>query len=186
VDVCTEWGNNGGRRVFSRFIVHPCADRVPVIGEGSEIMPAIQRAIVLAVILGPAGLSLMRSASTPAPRPQAADDRGQIDRGRYLVEEVARCPECHTPRNAQGELERQRWLQGAAIWITPVRPVRNWGQDAPALAGFPGYSDEQGERILEQGMGAQGEMLRPPMHTYHLTKQDAKAIIAYLRSLPRS
>ena len=38
-------------------------------------------------------------------------EASEIERGRYLVEEVAKCGECHTPRNAQGELDRHAWLE---------------------------------------------------------------------------
>ena len=55
------------------------------------------------------------------------------------------------------------------------RPLRH-------LAGFPSFTDEQGERILERGIGPQGETLRPPMHIYHMKHEDAVAIIAYLKS----
>jgi len=96
---------------------------------------------------------------------------------------VAKCAECHTPRNAQGELDPHAWLQGAPIWITPVHPNPNWAERAPALAGFPSLSEQQGERVLEKGTGPEGETLRPPMHIYHMTHEDAKAIIAYLKSL---
>ena len=115
----------------------------------------------------------------------ASTDAIEIERGRYLVEEVAKCPECHTPRNARGELDHQAWLQGAAIWIMPVGPIPNWADRAPALAGFPSFTEEQGERVLEKGIGPEGETLRPPMHIYHMSHGDAKAIIAYLKSLPR-
>jgi hypothetical protein len=116
----------------------------------------------------------------------ASTDTIEIERGRYLVEEVAKCPECHTPRNARGKLDHEAWLQGAPIWIMPVRPIPNWADRAPALAGFPSFTEEQGERVLEKGIGPQGETLRPPMHIYHLNHADAKAIIAYLKSLPRT
>ena len=33
--------------------------------------------------------------------------------GRYLVEVLGHCGECHTPRNALGGLDRQAWLSGA-------------------------------------------------------------------------
>ncbi len=115
----------------------------------------------------------------------AAPERGEVERGRYLVEEVAKCPECHTPRNERGELRADAWLRGASVWIKPVAAIPNWADNAPALAGFPSFTEEQGERILEQGTGPQGEELRPPMHIYHMNHADAKAIIAYLKSLPR-
>jgi mono/diheme cytochrome c family protein len=109
-----------------------------------------------------------------------------VQRGRYLVEEVAKCPECHTPRNERGELRQDAWLGGASIWIQPVAHIPNWADRAPALAGFPSFTQEQGERILEKGTGPEGEELRPPMHIYHMNPADAKAIIAYLKSLPRN
>jgi mono/diheme cytochrome c family protein len=153
-------------------------------------MAAMQRAVWMAAILVSVGLAVSGSATfsrgqQPGPKAQTAASAGEVERGRYLVEEVARCPECHTPRNGRGDLKRDQWLQGASIWITPVQGIPNWAERAPALAGLPSYTDEQAERILEQGTGPEGETLRAPMHTYHLTRADAKAIIAYLRSLPR-
>ena len=117
-------------------------------------------------------------------RSQAQTNDGEAGRGRYLVEEVAKCSECHTPRDAENQLDRARWLQGAAIWIEPVRHVSNWAQFAPPLAGLPGLSDEQMERVLERGESANGREIQPPMHVYHLNHADAQAVIAYLRSLP--
>ena len=110
----------------------------------------------------------------------------EIERGRYLVEEVAKCAECHTPRGAQGQLEHEAWLQGAPIWIMPVRPIANWADRAPALAGLPSLTEQEAELVLEQGIGPEGERLRPPMHIYHMNHEDAHAVVAYLRSLPEA
>lgn len=117
---------------------------------------------------------------------QAHTTGGDASRGRYLVEEVAKCSECHTPRDTENQLDRGRWLQGASIWIEPVRHVSNWAQFAPPLAGLPGLNDEQMERVLERGQSANGREIQPPMHLYHLNHADALAVIAYLRSLPTS
>jgi mono/diheme cytochrome c family protein len=108
---------------------------------------------------------------------------GNIERGKYLVEEVAKCPECHTPRDEKGNLQPEAWLQGASIWISPVKPIANWADRAPAIAGLPGFTDEEALRVLQKGTGPEGEVLRPPMHIYHMNQEDAKAIIAYLKSL---
>src|SRR5438445_11674412 len=124
-----------------------------------------------------------QSRQTAQKAPARASDNEAV-RGRYLVEEVAKCSECHTPRDAQNQLDRSRWLQGASIWIVPVRNVSNWAQFAPSLAGLPGLSDEQMERVLEKGQAANGRLIQPPMHLYHLSQADAQAVIAYLRSLP--
>jgi mono/diheme cytochrome c family protein len=133
-------------------------------------------------------LSAMVICASAVPRgslPETTANQSEIERGRYLAEEIAKCSECHTARNEQGELRQDSWLRGAPIWIRPVAPIRNWADRAPALAGLPSFTDEQAERVLEQGIGPEGEELRPPMHIYHMNHADAKAIVAYLKSLPR-
>lgn len=37
----------------------------------------------------------------------------ELERGRYLVETLGHCAECHTPRTALGGLDHTRWMQGA-------------------------------------------------------------------------
>jgi mono/diheme cytochrome c family protein len=106
----------------------------------------------------------------------------QIAQGRYLVVEVARCPDCHTPRDSEGKLDVSRWLRGGPMWIMPTQSKQTWALQTPALARFP-YSDQQGQDILERGIGTNGNPIQPPMHAYHLRHEDAVAIIAYLRSL---
>jgi len=157
-------------------------------------MKASYRWIVcLAILLAASvGASLLFSRETHAQAPSktakasvsAPAAKGDVDRGRYLVEDVGMCEECHTPRDDQGNLDESRRLQGAAIWIVPVHPDTNWAMRAPALAGFPGFTDAQGEEILEKGIGPNGLAIQRPMHLYHMTPADAQAVIAYLRSLP--
>jgi mono/diheme cytochrome c family protein len=171
------------------------ASRIPIKPRTEKSMKAsYQLAFCLLVLLG-AGLGASRlpfvessaaaaqkAKTSAAPAAQQSD----IERGRYLVENVAMCWECHTPRDENGNPDRSRWLQGAPIWIMPVRPTTNWSMHAPALAGFPGFTEEQGEQILEKGVGPNGLPIQPPMHVYHMNHADAVAIIAYLRSLPSS
>jgi mono/diheme cytochrome c family protein len=133
--------------------------------------------------LGIALVAFLTLAAVGSPR-QATAQKTEVDRGRYLVEELAKCAECHTPRDASGNLDPNAWLQGAPIWITPVRPIQNWADRAPDLSGLPSFTNEEMERVLEKGTGPEGEVLRPPMHIYHMNSADAKAIIAYLKSLP--
>ena len=116
--------------------------------------------------------------------PQRGQTPDQVQRGKYLVEEVAKCSECHTPRDQNNRLKPSLWLQGAATWIRPVYPTANWAENAPALAGLTNYTDAQMERVLEMGQGAGPTPIQPPMHIYHMNHADAQAIIAYLRSLP--
>jgi len=116
---------------------------------------------------------------------QAGSKSADVERGRYLVEQVAACYECHTPRKPNGDLEMHAWLQGATTWIRPIAPIHNWAERAPAVAGLPGLTDAQAEDVLEKGIAHDGGALRPPMHIYHMNSSDAKSIVAYLRSLPQ-
>jgi mono/diheme cytochrome c family protein len=141
-------------------------------------MMLVSAVVVSAVVVGSSSAFQKRFALPPPPT------KTEIERGRYLVEEVAKCPECHTPRKPDGELDPAAWLRGAPIWIRPVAPIANWADRAPALAGLPSFTDQQAEKVLEDGTGPNGEVLRPPMRIYHMSPQDAQAIVAYLKSLP--
>ena len=92
---------------------------------------------------------------------RSAADKGEIERGRYLVEDVAKCGECHTPRDAQGQLDHSAWLQGAPIWIMPVRPIANWAEHAPALAGFPSFTRKRASAYSRRALGQKGRFCIP-------------------------
>ena len=139
--------------------------------------------LLMATAIGLLGMLAILS-FTYAANPDPVEDEARIARGKYLVEEVAKCPECHTPRDANGNLDTHAWLEGAPIWIRPVRPIQNWADNTPPLAGLPSFRDEQMFRVLEHGTGPEGEVLRPPMHIYHMKHEDAQAIVSYLKSLP--
>src|SRR5271168_4823709 len=68
------------------------------------------------------------------PRVALHPPNGEVERGKYLVENVAMCGECHTPRDSAGNLKTDSPLQGARIWITPVAHIQPWADHAPVLA----------------------------------------------------
>ena len=122
-----------------------------------------------------------------APVLMAADNADQIERGRYLVEEVAKCGECHTPADEKGELDRSQWLKGATLNFAPVRPVEKWHKAAPDLTSSGRLFERWGEKglttFLTTGKGPSGRPAGPPMPTYHMKQDDAEAMVAYLKSL---
>ena len=134
--------------------------------------------VVVAVL---AGICLAARAAQKTPAPAAG---GQVERGRYLVEDVGMCGECHSPRDTQGQLDHSRWLQGAPVWFSPTVTQPDWAYRAPALAGLPSFTDADMTMVLEKGLQPNGLAIRPPMHVYHMNHEDAMAIVAYLRSLP--
>lgn len=110
----------------------------------------------------------------------------QVARGKYLVEDVAMCGTCHTPRDESGYLEKSHWLDGAALWLLPARQNMDWPLKAPRIAGSPSASDEQMVTLLTTGVWKDGTRLRAPMPQFRMNKEDAEAVVAYLRSLTPS
>ena len=70
------------------------------------------------------------------------------------------------------------------MWFQPVRPMSNWAYLAPRLAGLGGFSEAEVTRILETGLDPGGKPVRAPMQVYHLSHEDAAAIVAYLKAVP--
>src|SRR5258705_6717639 len=114
-------------------------------------MRVLSKVVLVTVVLGIALIAISTSAfqrrfAIPGPATKA-----EVERGRYLAEEVAKCPACHTPRKPNGELDAAAWLRGAPIWIKPVAAIPNWADHAPALAGLP--RDRKSTRLNSSHLG---------------------------------
>ena len=109
-----------------------------------------------------------------------------VQRGAYLVHHVAHCVACHSPRNENGDLLPQRLLKGSPVPVTvPPFPGWSWAPRAPALAGLPGWTDEEAVSFLRTGIIPRlGRPPRLPMPPFRFDEADARAVVAYLRSLP--
>ncbi len=108
----------------------------------------------------------------------------ETNRGKYFVEDVAMCVECHTPRDSTGRLLREKYLEGAPVPVqSPPFANMKWAARAPAIAGLPGYTSQQGLRLLTEGITANGRRPDPPMPQFRFNRADAEAIVAYLKSL---
>lgn len=124
-------------------------------------------------------ISIAASAQTPS----ASVHDAQVNRGRYLVERTGMCADCHTPMNQKGEPIMERHLGGAPLMFKPTVPVPGWVEVAPPIAGLPGFTDQQAIKFLTTGINAEGKHAGPPMPGFRFDKNDATAIVAYLRSL---
>jgi len=118
---------------------------------------------------------------TPQPGKQATS--GQVARGKYIVEEVAMCVMCHTPRDANGEIIRSQLLTGAPVFLQPAQKMQDWPQLCPRIGGTPPGTDDEMVTLLTTGIWKYGQPLRQPMPRFHMTKEDAQAVVAYLKSM---
>ena len=133
-----------------------------------------------ALVLAAAGIAQETKKSAPAP---ATTNTSAAVRGQYLVEDVAMCGTCHTPRFANGELDRSKWLAGAPVPYQSSQPTTNWPTVAPRLAGLPPASVDGMVTLLTTAVWTDGKPLREPMPKFHMTKADAEAVVAYLKTL---
>ena len=134
---------------------------------------------ILSLLALTSGLFAIKIIAQP-PAPPATD--AQIQRGKYLVENVSMCAECHTPKTDKGEYDRTAWLQGDVLDYKPVHPMP-FAAVAPPIAGMPGFTDEKALYFLETGIDLTGKLAMPPMPPYRFKHEDAVAVLAYLRSL---
>ncbi|WP_375262925.1 c-type cytochrome [Palleronia sp.] len=106
----------------------------------------------------------------------------EVERGRYLVEALFHCGQCHTPRTALGGMDRDRWLQGA--------PNPDGQGRIPGITpGQIGWSDADLAAYLKTGLtpdfdSAGGQMAAVVRHLNTLPGEDIAAIVAYLRAVP--
>lgn len=106
----------------------------------------------------------------------------EVERGRYLVEALFHCGQCHTPRTALGGMDRGKWLQGAE------NP--NGDGRIPGIAsGQTGWSDADLAAYLKTGLtpefdSAGGHMAIVIRNLSTLPDEDIQAIVSYLRAVP--
>jgi mono/diheme cytochrome c family protein len=124
----------------------------------------------------------LSSQSSKAPAQGEAAAKA-LTHGKYLVENVSGCGDCHTPFNEKGEPVQTKKLQGATLGFAPLQPVPNWAKVAPPIAGLPGWTDDAAIKFLMTGLDRSGTAPRPPMPPFRFSRSDAAAVVAYLRSL---
>jgi mono/diheme cytochrome c family protein len=129
------------------------------------------------------GLIIAALAALGACAPQAPTPEQIVARGEYLVTAVGGCNDCHTPMTPTGP-DLTQSLHGAALGFAPIVETP-WAPYAPPLAGGPAsYSDEQFVALLQTGARPDGSTARPPMPQFRMNEADARAVVAYIKTLP--
>jgi mono/diheme cytochrome c family protein len=109
-----------------------------------------------------------------------------LERGKYLVDNVGMCGDCHTPM-AKGAPVESKHLKGSMLNMQPMQEVPGWRKAAPDITGgsplFLRWKEDGMKKFLTTGVGPGGNPAGPPMPAYHFKTADADAVIAYLKSL---
>lgn len=118
----------------------------------------------------------------------ASAQDAKLQRGKYLVEEVARCQECHTPKTDAGEFDTAKMLKGTKLNVAPVATIAGWHTSSPDITSTSALWQRWGEdgmiKFLETAKNPRGGKAGAPMPAYVMKHEDADAIVAYLKSLP--
>jgi cytochrome c len=109
-----------------------------------------------------------------------------LERGKYLVENVAMCADCHTPM-VNGARDTAKHLKGSTLNMQPIQEVPGWHKTAPDITGtsplFTRWKDDGLKKFLETGKNPGGKLADPPMPAYRFSAADADAVVQYLKSL---
>jgi mono/diheme cytochrome c family protein len=138
-------------------------------------------------LAGIAVAAIATVALAQTPKPEAAKET-RLERGKYLVEEVSRCQECHTPILPDGSFDKANWMKGATLVGIPAKPIEDWHQKAPDITStsklWTNWKYEGFVAFLQTAKNPRGHKAGPPMPAYTLKPEDAEAMAAYLKSLP--
>lgn len=138
------------------------------------------------------GLAVLALASVAAAvlavaGPASAQPAGDpVARGRYLVESIAGCGNCHTPQGPNGNLPGLTLAGGMVFDEKPFRAVASNITPDPET-GIGRWTDAQIALAIREGRRPDGTIIGPPMpfEVYRgLSDRDVAAMVAYLRTVP--
>ena len=147
----------------------------------------------------PAAPATPPAAQTPAPPPAAApatpvaaavervaDGADPLTHGRYLVETIAGCGNCHTPHLPDGSLDESMAFAGAFVIEEPVFKAYAKNITPDMETGIGSWTDEQIINAIRNGQKPDGTFYGPPMSFgwyKRMSDTDVRAIVAYLRTV---
>lgn len=139
--------------------------------------------IALVGSLAVLAMLMVRTPQAQETKHAAPSGGGDIARGAYIVNSVAMCPTCHTPRTSDGQLNQSEWLQGGPIVYLPANPTPNWPLYEPRIGGTLPTTEANMITLLTTAIWTDGKELRDPMPKFHMNRADAEAVVAYLKSI---
>lgn len=108
-----------------------------------------------------------------------------LERGRYLMQSIVACGNCHTPQGPNGPVAGMELAGGLRFEEPPFSAV------APNITpdkatGIGNWTDAQIVTAIRDGHRPDGSLIGPPMPMglyRDMSDQDAAALVAYLRSV---
>ena len=130
---------------------------------------------LVAGMLMTVGLLVSSTASSETP----------LERGRYLMNGIAACGNCHTPQGPGGPVAGMELAGGLVIEEPPFTAIGSNITPDPDT-GIGRWSDDEIVRAIREGIRPDGSLIGPPMPIAlyrDMSDSDARAIVAYLRQV---
>ena len=117
--------------------------------------------------------------------------QSSVERGNYLVNTIMACGNCHSPRDAGGNIIAEKALSGGLTFPTPVFIATAPNITPDRETGIGSWSDAEIKRALVEGMrpdhghlaGVPLAAIMPANFYKALLPDDLDAIVAYLRTV---
>ena len=116
-----------------------------------------------------------------------AQEETLLERGTYLVQGIVACGNCHTPKNADGSPVVGMELAGNFTIKEPVFTAYAANITPDRETGIGTWSDDEIVHAIRDGIRPDGSIIGPPMPSLFyrdMSDRDARAIVAYLRTVP--
>lgn len=117
----------------------------------------------------------------------APPEQAMLARGKYLVEGVLACANCHGTMDASGKPLAGKGLAGGRLLDEPVFKAYASNISMDAATGVGAWTDAQLGRAIREGLRPDGSVIGPPMpapYYRHISDTDLAAIVAYLKTQP--
>ena len=148
-------------------------------------------AILALAAIGVSWLALRKPAQRPAPAEKVEATTQRVAHGKYLVHHVSICFDCHSERTYAYGLPFKPGREGVGgfVWneqigFPGVLAASNLTPDPET--GLGSWTDGEILRAMREGVDREGNALFPIMpygHFSHMSDEDAKSIVAYLRTI---
>ncbi len=127
--------------------------------------------------------ALFISGAASADTPKAA----VLERGKYLMEGVVGCGNCHMARGDKGQPLPEKGLSGGMVFDEPPFKAVAANITPDPQTGIGKWTDAQLALAIREGVRPDKSVIGPPMPVpfyRYLSDEDLAAIIAYIRAQP--
>ena len=119
--------------------------------------------------------------------PAQAQKGANLERGKYLMDSIVACGNCHVARGEKGAPIFEKGLSGGMVFDEPPFRAVSPNITPDPETGIGKWTDAQLAKAIREGIRPGGTVIGPPMPIEfyrHISDADLAALIAYMRAQP--